>query len=608
MTQLLKQSGPYLFGGGLITFLMLFDLRHIVSYSDTYILYGVSVTFSLLAFALAMHSFYGFKTAFDGKIKLMHCCAIAAFTVFFSYYASKAYGVIQPVKPAFTQGYITWVLDILFIFAAPLLTLLIVVVCELSIVFKTNKPIEKNPYGNASLLSSSEAEHKSAKNGLPLGRILKGLEGNETNLSDKIKSASAGSIFRYNPVHSFLIAPTGAGKGVGFVIPTLLDYDGPIVCVDPKGAENYKITAKHRSKSGKKVYAFDTNDVKSSAKINIFDFLDINHDKFIDHLKSFVASLCPVTGHKRDDFWIETAQDILACLMITIASDTDRRGSLRDVYDLLMETNEAFKAILEAIAAGEDNAHESAIRIAKKILSKDPRELSGYMSTAQNALRFLDSPSFGSLVSETSFDIEDIFSNKADLFLCISNEEMESGGNSFIRMVIAIISQQLKQRVSPPEKNVMFLLDEMGVIGRVREVKDMLLLGRSYGMRLVGVSQSLESLKEIYPGEFKTILSSSLVMFLGSRELSDLKYTAERLGYTTVFSESESKTKRSSSQHEGQTTSAIKREILTPDDISRLSKDHVIVFAEGLQPAVLRRINYLEDKSYKGKYGNNPFH
>ncbi|MDP9119830.1 MAG: type IV secretory system conjugative DNA transfer family protein [Acidobacteriota bacterium] len=45
--------------------------------------------------------------------------------------------------------------------------------------------------------------------------------------------------------HVLTIAPTGSGKGIGTVIPNLLDYPGSLLCTDIKG-ENYAVTAAYR--------------------------------------------------------------------------------------------------------------------------------------------------------------------------------------------------------------------------------------------------------------------------------------------------------------------------------------------------------------------------
>ena len=41
--------------------------------------------------------------------------------------------------------------------------------------------------------------------------------------------------------HLMTVAPTGAGKGVGLIIPALLSYPGSVIVTDIKG-ENYQVT------------------------------------------------------------------------------------------------------------------------------------------------------------------------------------------------------------------------------------------------------------------------------------------------------------------------------------------------------------------------------
>ena len=60
-----------------------------------------------------------------------------------------------------------------------------------------------------------------------------------------------GRLMRFNQdgvTHVF--GSPGAGKGLGIVVPTLLDYPGSMVVTDVKG-ENYAITARHRAKRGR---------------------------------------------------------------------------------------------------------------------------------------------------------------------------------------------------------------------------------------------------------------------------------------------------------------------------------------------------------------------
>lgn len=61
---------------------------------------------------------------------------------------------------------------------------------------------------------------------------------------------------------------------MGTIIPNLLDYPGPVVCIDPKG-ENARITARHRASFGP-VHVLDPFGVTGlpSAAFNPLDRID----------------------------------------------------------------------------------------------------------------------------------------------------------------------------------------------------------------------------------------------------------------------------------------------------------------------------------------------
>jgi type IV secretion system protein VirD4 len=78
--------------------------------------------------------------------------------------------------------------------------------------------------------------------------------------------------------HVMTFAPTGAGKGIGAVIPTLLSYPGPVIVVDPKG-ENYAVTARRRRELGQQVICLDPfdsiQDGHADDAFNPMDLIDL---------------------------------------------------------------------------------------------------------------------------------------------------------------------------------------------------------------------------------------------------------------------------------------------------------------------------------------------
>ena len=69
--------------------------------------------------------------------------------------------------------------------------------------------------------------------------------------------------------HSLIAAPTGSGKGVGVVIPTLLTWRGSVICLDVKG-ENFAKTARRRAALGDRVL-YSANDGEHGRELFVFD-------------------------------------------------------------------------------------------------------------------------------------------------------------------------------------------------------------------------------------------------------------------------------------------------------------------------------------------------
>ncbi len=70
-------------------------------------------------------------------------------------------------------------------------------------------------------------------------------------------NASAPYLQTRDEGHILTVAPTRSGKGVGLIIPNLLNWNGPVVIFDPKG-ENYTQTSLYRrGVLGQRIWCFD---------------------------------------------------------------------------------------------------------------------------------------------------------------------------------------------------------------------------------------------------------------------------------------------------------------------------------------------------------------
>ena len=116
-------------------------------------------------------------------------------------------------------------------------------------------------------------------------------------------------LVRIDPIHCTIVAPTGRGKGVCFVIPHLLTCPESMVIVDFKG-ENYLKTAKARAKMGHRIIVLDPFHVVTNNPdtFNPLDFIDASNPLAIDDCRALAEALVIRTGQEKEPHWCDAAE------------------------------------------------------------------------------------------------------------------------------------------------------------------------------------------------------------------------------------------------------------------------------------------------------------
>ena len=130
-------------------------------------------------------------------------------------------------------------------------------------------------------------------------------------------------LLRYTgDAHLLTLAPTGAGKGVSCVIPTLLSYPGSILAIDPKG-ENYAVTAAYRRSIGHDVVALDPFGlVDGTGQFNPMASIDPWDTASIDDAAALAEMLVVRDPRASGDsvFWSEEAKALIAGVILFAAT------------------------------------------------------------------------------------------------------------------------------------------------------------------------------------------------------------------------------------------------------------------------------------------------
>jgi len=177
------------------------------------------------------------------------------------------------------------------------------------------------------------------------------------------------------PIFANICAPTGSGKGVGIVIPTLLTYGGSIICLDVKG-ENYRITARARQSLGDKIFRFSPLDEDNrSHRFNPLDGVSkLPPERRFTEAQRIAESFIVMSGDNVQGFLVSAKQIFAATVLVAVERNTPTMAAIYDLLSSGGEFNDMFKKL-----ASETNIAE-AKSIYQRMSGIADRTLSAYMS------------------------------------------------------------------------------------------------------------------------------------------------------------------------------------------------------------------------------------
>ena len=412
-------------------------------------------------------------------------------------------------------------------------------------------------------------------------------------------------------LHPFLAAATGTGKGVGFVVPNLLNWQGSVIVLDIKG-ENFKLTSGYRSRVlGQKVYRFDPlNEEGKTHGFNVLSYVR-SGDLRITDVQAVAAILAP--NESTDPYWDSAARDLLTGLILLVLEAGDTLGwpkTLGQVYRVLQseeETGSYLRALLESVT--EKGAEISQI-CRRYILSfcNEPEKPRGSIKSALAAkLSLFSNPLLDRATGVNDIELGSLRREPTTIYLAVSPDEL-TRLSPVIRLFLEFfLTTNTRARETPADDAalsvpVLLLLDEFLSLGKITKLVHALSYVRGWGIKIATVIQSEAQLRAVYGHELAEFFIDNHRARVYYRPPAHRRDFAEALskliGQKTVKQTSYS---YSSSGRRSRQVSETGQAILTADEITNLEDDDIIMVIEGVRPILGRKIRYFRDKFFKRK-------
>ncbi len=341
--------------------------------------------------------------------------------------------------------------------------------------------------------------------------------------------------------HMLTIGPTRSGKSRRLLIPNLLYETGrSMLVVDMKG-ELAAITAAHRAAKGGAVIALDPFGVLPSRGVKMPSVgfnpmlrLDPDSDDFVDDAMGLAEALVQVNPDDSEPHWAESAQDLVAGLIMLVRCVFKDRATLGVVRREISRSPAEMEVIAKQVL--ESPPHE-AIRnkLSKFSGAGESKEIPSIMSNAQTQTRFLDSPGIARNLETDGIDFSLLKTRTTTVYLVLPPERLVTHAK-WLRLIISSAMTAMQRSLKVPGRpDVLFLLDEFPQLGRLASVETAVSLNAGYGVKVWAAVQHLGQLKQHYGDNWETFLSAGCVTTFAPRDVFTRDHLTKLIGTGTKF-------------------------------------------------------------------------
>jgi type IV secretion system protein VirD4 len=443
------------------------------------------------------------------------------------------------------------------------------------------KPKEK-VYGDADWAAASDIERAGlrSKHGMLLGK-----DGGGYFVADGFQ-------------HALLFAPTGSGKGVGFVIPNLLFWDHSVVVHDIK-LENHALTSGWRAKHGQEVYVWEPSNPDGITHCyNPIDWVSNKPGQMVDDVQKISNLIMP-----EKDFWNNEARSLFLGIVLYLIADPAKRKSFGEVVRTMRSDDVVYNLAVVLDTLGKV-IHPVAYMNIAAFLQKADKERSGVISTMNSSLELWANPLIDAATASSDFNILEFKKKKTTVYVGLTPDNiqrLQKLMQVFYQQATEFLSRKMPDLKEEPY-GVMFLLDEFPTLGKMETFKAGIAYFRGYRVRLFLIIQDTQQLKGTYEeaGMNSFLSNSTFRITFAANNYETANLISQLCGNKTVEQESFSKPIFFDLNISTRTknVSQVQRALLLPQEVIQLPRDEQIVLIESFPPIKSMKIKYFEDSFF----------
>jgi type IV secretion system protein VirD4 len=404
-----------------------------------------------------------------------------------------------------------------------------------------------------------------------------------------------------------LEAPPRSGKGVGVVVPNLLNWPDSALVSDIKG-ENWMRTAGFRAKHGQDTHLFDPlSETEQSSRWNPLAYVSQVPYRCIDDLQRIASMLYPDPPGV-DPFWTSSARSLFLGIGLYLFETAD---SIRTIGEILRQGmasdaegfQKHWRRVIEACERTGYPLSQEAIQTLYDVIDLAPVTASSIRKTFTSRLDLWLNPLIDAATSANDFDLRDLRKRPMSIYVRINPDNrarMLPLLNLFFQQALGLQTRQLPEENPDLKFQLLGVLDEFTSLGAIPVIAESAAFLPGYNIRLLIIVQSHSQLIEKYGVEGAKSLRKMLAarIVFAPKEFDDAEAISKELCTYTVKQKAHSRPMWGGGRSPTVNTSDQPRRLMLPQEVKEMGPNRMILFYENLRPVLAGRIYYYKDKFF----------
>lgn len=325
-----------------------------------------------------------------------------------------------------------------------------------------------------------------------------------------------------------IVAPTGANKTVGFVIPNILKCPGSFVVADPSG-EIYRNTAGEIKKRGYDIKVFQPAKPFFSEQYN-----PLARRKTLPELRDLARAFCNRVGSQSEAYWATSATTPLYITLVALsrmpAFELANLGNARWIIN---------HAGIDPARTGEWLAsylpEDHLYRDFEAFFAQDHKQVSQHLGTVQAALEAWSDPGIAEVTAGDTINLEGLRERKTAIYMIVPEHAVEHYA-ILMNLLYADCFRMCYQ--NPDGVPVYFFLDEFANLGKIEGFERTITTLRKYRCSISIILQDPAQLADVYGADkARTIANGGIAnhIFLPGLGIETCEKLERMLGKRTVY-------------------------------------------------------------------------